>query len=145
MLGVYVMKKFFLFLFILLSITACSKKEEKFELFSAESFAYSMDNGWELNATVRAKGFMQNETGNKFSAKLSYYIDIQTPDGKLLEKITSGVLNKTADEKINDLPLEAQIQLDATYKTGNYKIIYHVKDELTGKEISLNSTFDLSK
>jgi len=139
------MKKYFLLMFILFSIAACSKKKEKFELFSAESFAYSMDNGWELNATVRAKGFMQNENDNKFSVKLSYYINIETPGGKLLEKITSGVLDKTSDEKISDLPIEVQIQLDSTYKTGSYKIIFYVTDEPTLRRTVLWSQFELSK
>lgn len=143
--GEIVMKKYFLLIFILFSINACSKKEEKFELFSAESFAYSMDNGWELNATIRAKGFMQKENNNKFSVKLSYYINIETPGGKLLEKITSGVLDKTSDEKISDLPIEVQIQLDSTYKTGIYKIIFYVTDEPTRRRTVLWSHFELSK
>lgn len=139
------MKKCLALILILFLINACSKKEEKFELFSAESFAYSMDNGWELNAAVRVKGFEQKENNNKFSMTLSYYIDIQTPDGKLLEKITSSVLNKTSNEKISDLPIEVQIQLNSTYKTGNYKIIFYVTDELSRKKAVLWSHFELSK
>ncbi len=139
------MKKYFLLIFILFSINACSKKEEKLELFSAESFAYSMDSGWELNTAVRAKGFEQKENDNKFSAKLSYYLNLQTPEGKLINKISSGIVDKTESDKISEIPIESQIKLDSTYKTGNYKIIFYVKDELTGKEISIESMFELSK
>lgn len=139
------MKKYFLLIFILFSINACSKKEEKFELFSAESFAYSIDNGWELNATIRAKGFEQKENDDKFSAKLSYFTNMQTPDGKLINKISSGIINKTESEKISEIPIESQIKLDTNYKTGSYRIIFYVKDELTGKENSIESKFELSK
>lgn len=139
------MKKYFLLFIILFLISACSKKEEKFELFSAESFAYSMDNGWELNATVRAKGFEQKENGNKFSAKLSYYTNLQTPEGKLVNNVSSGIIDKNENEKISEIPIEMQIKLDSTYKTGNYKIIFYVKDELSGKEIFIESIFELSK
>ena len=144
MIGTMVMSKYFLLGCILFSLVACSKEEEKFQLFSAESFAYSMDNGWELNATVRAKGFVQKENGSKFSIKLSYYLNLQTPDGKLINNIYSGVIDKTENEKIYEIPIESQIKLDSTYKQGNYKIIFYVKDELSGKEISTESIFELS-
>ena len=139
------MKKYFLFFFIFFSIIACSKKEEKLELFSAESFAYSMDNGWELNATVRVKGFEQKEDNNKFSTKLSYYANLQTLKGKLVNKISSGIIDKTENEKFSEIPIESQVKLDSTYKTGNYKIIFYVKDELTGEEVSIGSIFELTK
>ncbi len=139
------LKKILLLIVISLYVSGCSKKEEKFELFSAESFAYSMDNGWELNATVRAKGFEQKENGNKFSAKLSYYTNLQTSEGKLVNKVSSGIIDKTENEKIPEIPIESQIKLDSAYKTGNYKIIFYVKDELSGKEISIESIFELSK
>jgi hypothetical protein len=139
------MKKCLALILILFLINACSKKEEKFELFSAESFAYSMENGWELNAAVRAKGFEQKENDNKFSARLSYYTNLQTPDGKLVNKVSSGVIDKTETEKFSEILIESQIKLDSAYKTGNYKIIFYIRDELTGKEIFIESVFELSK
>ena len=139
------MKKSTMLLVTLILITSCSRKFEKFELFSAESFAYSMDSGWELNASVRAKGFEQDEENNKFTTKLSYFADIQTPDGRLLEKISSGVVDKTSDEKLIDFPIEAQIKLDSSFKPGIYKITFFVKDEATGKKGHLSSFFELSK
>jgi hypothetical protein len=139
------MNKTLLLLTVFILVTACSRKFEKFELFSAESFAYSMDSGWELNASVRAKGFEQDEENNKFTAKLSYFADLQTPDGKLFEKISSGVVDKTSGEKITDLPIETQIKLDSTFKTGIYKITFFVKDELTEKKAHISSFFELSR
>ena len=49
------MKKFILLTLTVLLFTACSKKEEKFEAFSTEAFAYDLDGSWEVNATVRIK------------------------------------------------------------------------------------------
>lgn len=138
------MKKSFLFI-ALIMLAACSKKQENFELLSAESFAYSVDNGWEITATVRAKGFEQNENKNVFTAKVSYTVDLKTPDGKLFENIKSGVIDKTANEKIADLPIEVQLQLNSNSKTGNYKIWFYVKDELSGRKANLWSFCEVSK
>jgi hypothetical protein len=138
------MKKLFLIALLLL-VVACSKKQEKFELFSAESFAYSMDKGWEMNGTVRAKGFEQNENDKKFSAKLSYTIDLVTVDDKYLTGIDSGTVDKTADEKISEIEVSTQLKLDSSYKPGTYKVIFNVKDELSKQSASLWSFFELSK
>lgn len=139
------MKKAILLLAAILMIAACSRKFEKFETFSAESFAYSMDSGWELNASVRAKGFDQNERNNQYSAKLSYFTDLQTPDGRMIKKISSGVVDKTSAEKLVDFPIETQIKLDSTFITGIYKITFIVKDEGSGKQAHSSSFFELTK
>lgn len=138
-------KSIIFFLATIIITTACSRNFEKFELFSAESFAYSLDSGWELNASVRAKGFEQDKSNDKFTAKISYFADIKTPDGRLLEKISSGVVEKSSAEKLVDLPIEIQIQLDSKYKLGIYKITFFVKDEATGKKGHLSSFFELSR
>lgn len=139
------MKKIFLLFAATVLIFACSKKKEKFELFSAESFAYSLDSGWEMNATVRAKGFEQHEDNNEFTAKLSYSVDLITPEGKLIKGIDSGVVNKTAKEKILELEINIQQKLNAAYKTGNYKVIFNVTDDFSGRKAMLWSFFELSK
>jgi hypothetical protein len=139
------MKKHFLLIILSLAVLACSKKQERFELFSCESFAYSLDKGWEANASVRVKGFEQKEDNNKFSAKLSYTVDLQTPDGRMIYKIDSGVLEKTASEKMMDQQINSQIQLDTTFVTGTYKIFINVIDEFSDKKSVQWSYFELSK
>ena len=48
------MKKIFFVLVSLLIIISCSKKDVKFEAFSAEAFAFDIGDGTaEVNATVR--------------------------------------------------------------------------------------------
>ena len=138
------MKKYFLLLFILFSIAACSKKQEKLELFSAESFAYSLDKGWEADASVRVKGFEQNKNNGTYSVKLSYTVDLESPDGKVIKSIDSGKIDKTSAEKMIDLQINSQIQLDSNYKLGNYKLVFNVTDDPTGRKASVQSSFDLT-
>ena len=138
------MKKYFLLLFILFSIAACSKKQEKLELFSAESFAYSLDKGWEADASVRVKGFEQNENNGTYAVKLSYTVDLESPDGKVIKSIDSGNIDKTSAEKMIDLQINSQIQLDSNYKLGSYKLVFNVTDEPTGRKATLQSSFDLT-
>ena len=138
------MKKYFLLLFILFSIAACSKKEEKLELFSAESFAYSLDKGWEADASVRVKGFEQNENNGTYAVKLSYTVDLESPDGKVIKSIDSGNIDKTSAEKMIDLQINSQIQLDSNYKLGSYKLVFNVTDDPTGRKASIQSSFDLT-
>ena len=66
------------------------------------------------------------------------------PDGRLLKNISSGNVDKTSAEKLIDLQIETQIKLDSTYKLGNYKITFFVKDELSGRKAYLWSFFELS-
>jgi hypothetical protein len=139
------MKKYFLLSVLILIIAACSKKEEKFELFSCESFAYGLDSGNEVNASVRVKGFEQKEDNDKFYAKLTYTVDLQTADGRMIYKIDSGVLEKTASERMMDQQINSQIQLDKTYIKGTYKIFINVVDELSGKKSVQWSYFELSE
>jgi hypothetical protein len=140
-----IMKKQFLIIIVLFAFSACSKKQETLETFSAESFAYSMDNGWEMNASVRVKGFEQDEIGKDFKAKLSYSVDLETSDGKLIEEIDKGVVDKTQNEKMIDLQINSQLNLDSTYKTGTYKVTFIVKDEFTNQKSILWSFFELTK
>ena len=138
------MKKYLSILLVVVVISACSKKEEKLELFSAEAFAYSMENGWELDATCRVKGFVQKEEEDQYKAKLSFTVDLQTPDGKLLQGINEGLIDKTAKERIIDLPVETQVQLDSVYKAGKYAVIFNVNDDFSGKSVSIKKKFDLT-
>jgi len=138
------MKNLFFLALGVIIIFSCSKEQEKFELFSAEAFAFSMDTGWELNASCRAKGFFQKEENNNFKVKLSFTVDLQTPAGELLQGVGEGLIDKIENERLSDLPIETQIQLDSTYKTGNYKIIFNVSDDLAGKSISIVKEFELT-
>ncbi len=138
------MKKAFVIIPLLLLIAGCSKKFEKLEVFSPEAFAYTLDSGWELNASARVKGFVQNESGGKFSASIKYYADIETPDGGLIEKAASGEINKSSAERMTDLAIEAQIKLEAGSVKGIYKITFFITDKGDGREAKASNFFELN-
>jgi len=130
---------------LLFLLSACSKKEEKLEVFNAEAFAYYLENGWEVDATTRVKGFKQGEKDNKFTARISYTIDLVKPDGKTIKSIVSKTEDKLNDEKFMDAPVEVQFDLDSTYQDGDYKLIFNIKDAETGSTASASASFKLQK
>ncbi|MCX8104671.1 MAG: hypothetical protein N3D80_02215 [Ignavibacterium album] len=141
------MKKLFITVLTLLLITSCGKKEEKFEAFSTEAFAYDLGGSWEVNATVRIKGFNQivdKETGN-YAATISLVVDLVKPDSTVEKAKFSYVHSETSKEKISDVGLEAQFELDSTYQEGNYKIIFHIKDANSDNQTSIETDLELSK
>ncbi len=141
------MKKLFSLILALLLITSCGKKEEKFEAFSTEAFAYDLGGSWEVNATVRIKGFNQiidKETGN-YAATISLVVDLIKPDSSVEAGKFSYVHTETSKEKISDVGLEAQFVLDSTYQEGIYKIIFHIKDANSENQTSIETELELNK
>ncbi|GBD87737.1 hypothetical protein BMS3Abin03_01671 [bacterium BMS3Abin03] len=142
------MKIYFVFLPItFLFLFACSKEDVKLEAFSPEAFAYDLGESWEVNATINVKGFNQkdNAQSNTYTASISYSVDLLTPEGKKIEDIFSDVINKTNNEKITDLQLEVQFELDSTYSLGKYKLFFHIKDNFTNKKVDSSVEFDLTE
>jgi hypothetical protein len=141
------MKNIVLFALTVLLFTHCSKKEEKFEAFSTEAFAYDLGGKWEVNATVRIKGFNQivdKETGN-YAATISLIVDLVKPDSSVEAGKFSYVHTETSKEKISDIGLEAQFDLDSTYQEGLYKLIFHIKDANSDNKTSTETELELSK
>jgi hypothetical protein len=135
-------KTIILFSIIILSIS-CSDKKEIFELYSPEAFAFSVDEGWELNASCRVKGFVQKEIDNQYSAKLSYSVDLVNTEGKVIQNVDEGFVDKKVDEKISDLPINVQIQIDSSYPPGLYQIIIYVRDDFGNLSSSIQRPFEL--
>jgi hypothetical protein len=127
-----------------LIFSGCGKKEEtKLEAFNAEAFAYDLGDSWEVNTTTRVKGFFQKEEGSSFTALLSYEIDLITPAGDTLKSIAKKTEDKTNDEQVSDVDLEAQFDLDSTYVKGNYKVIFNIKDMNTEQTVMTSAEFSL--
>ncbi|OGU77582.1 MAG: hypothetical protein A2V93_05595 [Ignavibacteria bacterium RBG_16_34_14] len=135
----------FLFLFIVI-FYSCGKEEPvKIETFSTEAFAFNLGDSWEVNASTRIKGFSQKEEKQKFSATIAYDIDIITPAGDTIKSLISRVEDKTDHERIIDIPLEAQFNLDSTYIEGEYKVIFNIKDAASEQTATSTATFQLMK
>lgn len=130
---------------MLLLFSSCSKEEKKLEVFNAEAFAYDLGGSWEVDATIRVKGFKQNEKDNKFTTTLSYDIDLVKPAGDTVKALISRTEDKSNNEEFMDVPLEIQFDLDSTYSDGDYKLIFKVKDAETGKMASASASFNLKK
>jgi hypothetical protein len=136
---------FFSAVCILLLVSSCSKEEKKLEVFNAEAFAYDLGDSWEVDATARVKGFEQHENDNKYTATLSYDIDLVKPAGDTVKALISKTEDKSNDEEFMDVPLEVQFDLDSTYADGDYNLIFNVKDAETGKTASASASFNLKK
>ena len=130
---------------ILLLFASCSKEEKILEAFNAEAFAYDLGNSWEVDGTVRVKGFKQNESDNKFTATLSYDIDLVKPAGDTVRALISKTEDKVNDEEFMDVPIEVQFDIDSTYSDGDYKLIFNIKDAETGKSASASASFNIKK
>ncbi len=140
--------KYLILIFLAVTLfISCSKKENKFEAFSTEAFAYDLGGSWEVNATVRIKGFTQiedKETGN-YAATISLIVDLVKPDSSVEKGKFSYVHTETSKEKISDVGLEAQFELDSTYQEGDYKIIFHIKDANSDNQTSIETDLELKK
>jgi hypothetical protein len=140
------MKKLIVIFFSTVIFYSCSKEEPvKIETFSPEAFAYDIGGAWEVNATTRVKGFAQNENENKYTATLAFDVDLVTPKGDTIKSLISKVDDKTDKEKMADVPLEAQFDLDSTYTIGDYKVVFKIKDVLSNQTATSTASFKLSK
>lgn len=127
---------------IVLFVFACSKEEKKLELFSPEAFAYSLDNGWELNASCQIKGFEKKEIEGMYKAKIYFELDLKTPNGVVKKNIQQGFVDQTEKEDVMDLPFNTQIVLDTTYKSGKYVLIFNAKDNYSNKTSRVEKEFE---
>jgi len=132
--------KGFVFLSLAVIFFSCGKEEPaKIETFSTEAFVFDLGDSWEVNATTRVKGFNQKEEGDNFSATIVFDLDLVTPEGDTIKSLIRRVEDKTEKERICDIPLEVQFELDSTYAAGDYTIIFNVKDAVT-EQISISTT-----
>ena len=125
-----------------------SKKDAaKLEAFNPEAFAYDLDVNWEVNAIVNIKGFQQrkNESDDTFQTSISYSANIESPEGKIFENLYSDNVDISVKEKLMDLPIEVQFELDSTYSMGKYRVIFNIKDNNSGKSISGTAEFSLTR
>ncbi len=131
---------------LLIIFSACSKKEEvKLTAFSSEAFAYGMDDSSEVDGTTRVKGFQQDLENNLYTARLSYSVDLVTPKGDTVKSVFSKIVDKANKEKMSDVQLDTQFDLGPSYQKGKYKIIYRIKDVLSGQSTIAAADFDLGE
>jgi hypothetical protein len=139
------MKKIFLFIVSLLVVVACTKKDTKFEAFSAEAFAFDLGDGTaEVNATVRVKGFTQTEKNDNYRASVAYVVDFLKPDSTVSKSVFTFVQNGDEKEPIADIALEAQFTLDSSYVAGIYTLVFNISDKKSDNKIESKVNFELT-
>ena len=138
------MKKIILVLVALLIVISCSKKDVKFEAFSAEAFAFDIGDGTaEVNATVRIKGFTQTEKDDIYKAAVAYDVDLIKPDSSISKSVYKFVQNDEGQEPISDIALEAQFSLDSSYTEGTYTLVFNITDKNSENKTESKVNFDL--
>ncbi|MBU2492003.1 MAG: hypothetical protein KJ571_05205 [Bacteroidetes bacterium] len=138
------MKKTALLIIISVLLISCSKNEKKLELKDINIFAFSIGEGWELNATASINGFQQTEEDDKYKAKISYYVNLITPAGDTLPEIDYGVIDKEGTEEILMANLEVQVELDSSFSTGKYKMLFYINDDLSNSTADAEKSFEIT-
>ena len=124
-------------------LLSCAE-DPKLILFSPESFAFFLDNGWEVNASVNAKGFAQIEKENSdlYFTHITYSVNLFTPEDSLYNADYDSIIDST-DEEIMDLQIETQLELDNGFPKGNYTIEFIVEDKYSITKDTLSTRFVL--
>lgn len=140
------MKNLYLIIFVVsLLFCSCSEEEKQLELFSPEAFAFSLENGWEVNASVQVKGFDQKEKSSEFLFELKYQVDLELPNGEIVTKVDIDNLAEKNSEEVLDYGIDSQIELDSNFTAGKYKLTFTVIDNLSRQTAVISTEFDLSE
>lgn len=110
-------------------ITSCAD-DPKVKLTNPEAFAFTLDEGWEINATVQSSGFAQYEKENSdlYFTHIDYSINLYTLQDTILVADYGSVIDSTSEEKA-EVQLETQIELDSGFSKGNYIVEFIVEDK----------------
>lgn len=135
------MKKLILLTLLVLLFVSCTE-EPKLELFSVEAFAFSLDSGWEVNASVNARGFAQieKEKSDFYYNHITYSVNLFTPEDSIYNADYDSVMDST-NEEIMDLQIESQLELDTGFSKGNYTIEFIVEDKYSTTKDTLLTQF----
>ena len=137
------MRHLLILLSLLFLVLSCSEAPN-LVLFSPESFAFSMEDGWEVNASVNAKGFAQIEKDNSdlYYHNINYSVNLFTPEDSIFNADYDSIIDSTSEE-ILDVQVESQIQLDSGFKPGQYKLEFIVVDGYSQTKDTLSTIFVL--
>jgi hypothetical protein len=139
------MKKYLLSaaVFILL-VNGCSGDDNnKLEAYNPEVFAFDIGDEYEVNATVRIKGFKLDQQGDEFTSSVSYELDLVRPEGVTENEIVTKIEDLVFSEKVNDAGIDIQFTLDSSYAPGKYSVIFNLKDNLSEKSVTTSTEFTL--
>lgn len=118
---------------VLLFLVACESEPPKLELKESNVFAFNLGDAWEVNGSTNIHGFdvMEDEETDMNKAKLSYTVDLITPEQDTLWEVDYGLVNHESDEEIQGVELDVQFELDTTFAKGTYTMIFNVQDDVS--------------
>ncbi|OGV04924.1 MAG: hypothetical protein A3J84_08300 [Ignavibacteria bacterium RIFOXYA2_FULL_37_17] len=61
-----------------------------------------------------------------------------------MPEIDYGIINEEDDEEILIANVEVQVELDSTYSTGTYKMLFYINDDLSGRTATAEKSFDIT-
>lgn len=134
------MKKTLLISFLSALIFMSCSEEPKTILFNSEAFAFSIGDGWEINASVNAKGFAQIEKKNSdlYFTNLYYTVNLFSPQDTIYKADYGSIVDST-NEEILDKQIESQLELDSGFSKGNYVIEFIVEDKYSNTKDTLST------
>jgi hypothetical protein len=133
-------------IFLLVFVYACKKEENlKLEATVNQAYAFDIGSAWEVNISTKVKGFKQDENNGKFKSSLSINIDLVKPGGETVKGLINKTEGKIDKEKIPDMILDSQFDLDSTYVPGKYKAVVNIKDMVSGNTTTTIADVDLTK
>jgi len=126
-------------------ICSCSKKENlKLGASVTTAYAFYLDSTWEVNISTKVTGFKQEAINDKFKTSISYTIDIINPGGGTVKGLVSKAEDKIDKEKVPDIILDSQFNLDSSFKPGKYTVVVNLKDMATGQTATVTKELELS-
>jgi hypothetical protein len=132
-----------LFAALLLIMSCAEETDENLLAFNPEAFAFDIGDEYEVNATVRVKGFQLQKEGEEYLGSLAYELDLVRPDGTNESGIVSRIEDLAFSEKVADTGIDVQFSLDTTYPSGSYQIIFNLRDTFSGSTASATAGFNL--
>lgn len=133
-----------IFLLALIFVVSCAEEEKKIEIYNPEAFAFSLDSGWELNASAGLRNYTQREENDFYSVMVEYNINLITPTDTI-ENVDFGTIEDRNYEEILELAIDSQIELDTGFTAGDYKIIFFAEDMNNYSKDTATVSFKLSK
>jgi hypothetical protein len=131
-------------LFLILFTSCSEEKNTDLEAYNTEVYVFDIGDEYEVNVSLRLKGFKIEEEGSELKSSFLYETDLIKPDGSREE----GFISKTEDvlftEHVGDTGLDIQFNLDGNFEPGEYTLVINLRDNYTGSQTKTETEFRLN-
>jgi len=128
------MKK--IILIFLMGLTFCSTPVRRFKLLKGKALVEKTNRGFKITSTIKTVGFNLEKLNDNYSAHLSYAVNLITPAGDTLFDVDNGMIDRDSTNRIDTILIKSSIELDSSYLTGNYVVMFSVQDNNGNKKAS---------